>query len=504
MPNTPRMGFPYPAENVDPWYEQFRLLLEAMDASGYASREDRQLILSEGGSISWNVPTLVWTGTIRVLSPITGFQIQISAGTATLDAGQALYVNLTRAPTQSVVVSVAVASQVPSSDEAYVLAIRLGTRIYWRNGILLDDGDVIAGLGVKPGLDLREASIIVGNELAGDNANTCDYLDIGDGSQLAAAIAVAAAAAKDVFVRRGTYDLGLAGSPVNRITIPAGVRVRGAGPHQTIIQTKLSGDGGAFVLEERAILEDVYVFAPTPTGAQVGTEGIISLIGDQAEARRVRVECDGGWVTISDPTWVALNGAFFVSSSLLSGSAKLVDCYGLDLVRLTELGGSPFYGIGVFGGTGSEISGCTILGGDWGGFFVRRVTGSQCVFDGAYLGGVKFGLNATGSVFNGNRVLIDVTTTQSAVSIDNVYYVNVSDNWLEPKSGFAGVAIDVVSGTYCTVSGNHGVGAIVPPLGWAAAVNLDAGSSSVVVLGNNFSGAPYTDLGIANEVSHNR
>jgi len=506
MPNSPRMGFPYPSENQDPWYEAFRVMIEAQDASGYASREDRQLILSEGGVISWNVPLLVWSGTIRILSPITGFQIQVSAGSATLDDGQVLYVNLTRAPTQSVVVTAEVASQVPSSDQALVLVIRVGTRLYWRNGLLLEDGNSVSGLGAKPGIsgDLREASIIVGNVGVGDTVNTCDYLDIGDGAQLAAAIAAAAVAEKDVFVRRGTYDLGLVGSPATRIVIPPGVRVCGAGPQQTIVRTKAVGDGGAFVLSARAILEDVYVFAPTPTGPQIGTEGIINLSGDRSEVRRVWVECDGGWATISDPTWVLLDGAFFVPATFVTGSAKLVDCCGIDIVRLTELGGGVFYGIGVFGGNWTEVSGSTIIGGDWGGFFGKRVIGSHCVFDGAFLGGVEFVLDAIGSVFVGNNVLLDVTAVQPGILITNVAFVKVSDNWIETKSGFAGTAIDVVSGTHCTITGNHGTGAVAPPLGWATAVNLDGLSGSNIVLGNNFSGAPYSDFGVANEVSHNR
>ena len=40
MALSPRMNFPYPDDGVDPWYDQFQAMVEAIDATAYAMRED--------------------------------------------------------------------------------------------------------------------------------------------------------------------------------------------------------------------------------------------------------------------------------------------------------------------------------------------------------------------------------------------------------------------------------------------------------------------------------
>lgn len=149
MPNSPRMSWPYPSENQNPWFDPFEDFVTALDSSVYASREDRGIVLTEGGTISWNAgtSTLSWSAAVKIISPISGYMLQISAQSVTIDDGQVLYAPLVRAPLASQTLAVAVAAQVPSDDVSLLLAVRLGTKIYWRNGQGMADGETLDGFG---------------------------------------------------------------------------------------------------------------------------------------------------------------------------------------------------------------------------------------------------------------------------------------------------------------------------------------------------------------------
>jgi len=136
------MTFPYPSENQDPWFTAFEDFVNALDASGYAAREDRQLIPSGGGQFTLDATgdSLTWDATLEILSPISGFRIDVPAATVTMEDGDALYVELVRSPTTNVVSAGVVATQVPSSDTAYVIGIRRGAVVYFRHGVCLPDG----------------------------------------------------------------------------------------------------------------------------------------------------------------------------------------------------------------------------------------------------------------------------------------------------------------------------------------------------------------------------
>ena len=146
MPDSPRMEWPIPTENQNPWYEAFVALVSAQDASAFAAREDRQIIMLGGGTVSWTAPTLTWDAPISLTAPIEGFLWTIQAGSVTIEDGQALYATLVRGPTANTAVAVAVGSQVPSSDQALVLAVRVGTRLYFRTGLSLASGGSASGV----------------------------------------------------------------------------------------------------------------------------------------------------------------------------------------------------------------------------------------------------------------------------------------------------------------------------------------------------------------------
>ena len=160
MAISPRMNWPYPNDNTRDWFDAFKAFVDAADASGFASRDDRHLILAGGGTIAWSASTsiLSWSDTLRIVCPLTGFQLRVAAASVSITDGQVLYVPLTRAPTQNVVVLPVVSGQVPSTDMHLTLAIRIGTKIYWRNGMMMDSGvsflDIGGGQGGGGGLEL--------------------------------------------------------------------------------------------------------------------------------------------------------------------------------------------------------------------------------------------------------------------------------------------------------------------------------------------------------------
>ena len=143
MPNTIRMSWPYPSFQKDPWYEEIAELFSQQDASVYATREDRNLVLLEGGLVEWNAGTgvLEWDANLYANASITGYLWRLAAGNVTLADGEVFYVDLARAPTAGTEVTPQVANKVPSTDAAIMMAIRKGDRIFWRNGSIMNSGD---------------------------------------------------------------------------------------------------------------------------------------------------------------------------------------------------------------------------------------------------------------------------------------------------------------------------------------------------------------------------
>jgi hypothetical protein len=143
MPNTSKMIWPFPTKDSDPWYENFLSMVTALDASGYASREDRNIVLDGGGLVSFTASSglLSWSAPIVLISPISPYKETIPAGLVNLADGQFFYVNVTRAPTGSISLAPHVATQVPNTDDAYVIAVRDGSAVYFRNGARIGDGE---------------------------------------------------------------------------------------------------------------------------------------------------------------------------------------------------------------------------------------------------------------------------------------------------------------------------------------------------------------------------
>ena len=149
---TSRMNYTYPSRDEDPWYDSFESLVTALDSSTFAHREDRSLVFAGGGTLSWTVgtSTLTWDDTVQIASTISGRRISVSANSLTMADGQILYLELTRQPLQNISTSFQVADQLPSTNNACAVAVRLGGVVYFRTGISLTDGSTSPDIAPVP------------------------------------------------------------------------------------------------------------------------------------------------------------------------------------------------------------------------------------------------------------------------------------------------------------------------------------------------------------------
>ncbi len=146
---------------------------------------------------------------------------------------------------------------------------------------------------------------LVGNVPAGDSAvpyNTGGFRYIpdinGDGTGIETALLAAAATGGDVWIRPGTYDFGLVGSPLTPLTIPAGVRVQGVGSSGapnfgTILITKngLDEDQALFSMETFSQLRDVWIDAPEREENEGGgtLDYVVLVTGSGAKIENVTI-----------------------------------------------------------------------------------------------------------------------------------------------------------------------------------------------------------------------
>ena len=147
MPTSPRIHFPFPDENSNPWAAVFEAMVDAIDTSLYAAREDRNLIIMGGGTMSFTAGSgaLTWSADIDIFSPITGYLIRIQGpGVATLNDGQICYITLTRNPQTLIIASLQVANVVPHEprgDDQLLIGLRRGLVVHFRDGFVLGDGE---------------------------------------------------------------------------------------------------------------------------------------------------------------------------------------------------------------------------------------------------------------------------------------------------------------------------------------------------------------------------
>lgn len=155
MATTPRMGWPYPNENQDPFWEAFVAFVEAQDASVFALREDRDLFLMKGGTVTFNATTglVTWSAAMEMNSAVTGFKWSLPAGQVNLNDGDYIWVTLTHNPITNLNVSFSSGPLLPGADpdNPIVLGLRNGDRVYWRDGKVILDGQSLLLFSTMPG-----------------------------------------------------------------------------------------------------------------------------------------------------------------------------------------------------------------------------------------------------------------------------------------------------------------------------------------------------------------
>ncbi len=187
---------------------------------------------------------------------------------------------------------------------------------------------------------------LVGNTPAGDSATAYSaggfnyYPDIGDGAQLQAALTACSGSPNGgvVYVRRGNYNLGLAGSPAAPLSVGNRTIVKGEGSDATIITGRATGNQGVFsVVGAFSSLRDLAAIVDTPDPGSAGSDAVVYVRANNADLTNVRVSLEtaaGG----------ALREGVRVDGAALLGLPVALTDVSIDMVTVTGAG-SPTIGL---------------------------------------------------------------------------------------------------------------------------------------------------------------
>jgi hypothetical protein len=372
--------------------------------------------------------------------------------------------------------------------------------------------------------DRRAPAIIVGNALFGDTSADCDYLDVGDCVQLAAALATAYTGnVRDVWIRPGRYTLGAALAP---LTIRPTVNVRGAGRGLTRIYTPTTGPLStpqeAWRIESLATLQDIAVSVQPTVGPATG-QYVLRLTGQRPEVHRVDVSFSAGWdaQAINNSALLACFGVDRAETI----DAKLVDCAGGDLraplPSFIDLGGKPVNrGLRAVDSPVSLdrpknsliVERLISWGGDHGAVLsARGRIHSSSFYEPFYYGIWLAGLPPTPDapltrckVSENEIVMIGRDSYETGIYLDESWSNEIIDNYLQsevkPQGIPQGTAIGSNSSGYNQIRGNR------CSWGWRRGISLSVGSDNNLVILDDMSNAatPYSDSGANNDIAHNK
>lgn len=182
MPNTPRMNWVFPSENQTPYFDAIEDFYGQQDAAAYASREDRHVILRGGGTVAFVTAggTLSWTDDFEMLAAITGFKWRVDGpSNIQLLDGEIAWVDLVRGPSSNVALVLQKGNQIPSSNTAHILCVRVGSRVYFFNGASVVEGSPLTDVGAGGGGGGSSLEILDEGASQTANAVSIDFVGAG-------------------------------------------------------------------------------------------------------------------------------------------------------------------------------------------------------------------------------------------------------------------------------------------------------------------------------------
>jgi hypothetical protein len=205
--------------------------------------------------------------------------------------------------------------------------------------------------------------VIVGNSGAGDTIAVCNYLDVGDGVQLQAALTAAAAFNGDVHVRSGTYVIS---TPLD---IPDNVTMHGAGAATVLAASATNRT--VIDSRENCVIERLAIQASIPTGVPVG-DALVQL-GSNNQLRNC---------TVTLASLTALQQAtetLRYAVRLQSTSGRLINVQiTIPYSRLIDASGGTMTGVQMEGAYDCQLEHCLVRGGDVGYELSGRVDAIGC------------------------------------------------------------------------------------------------------------------------------
>jgi hypothetical protein len=288
------MLWPFPNKDSDPWFEMFESMVTAMDSSGYAAREDRNIIFGGGGDVNWDsgTSTLTWTQPIVAYSMIAGFRLSIAAGSIVVADTQVLYITLTRNPINNASLTVVPAGSVPNSNDAMAIAVRVGTTLYFRWGSKIETGETLNLFGVPGSASAadtyeREATFGVPIGASLDEATLGRILVQGSLIGLSAEITLPVTGGtvtvnvKVNGVVKLTVVLSTVDSVLNQTTVASGVHVLGTGDQISVEVIGVGHTNGGAIPSGLTVNVMMSTGLSLPLGgipdASVSTKGITRL-----------------------------------------------------------------------------------------------------------------------------------------------------------------------------------------------------------------------------------
>ena len=362
-------------------------------------------------------------------------------------------------------------------------------------------------------------SIVVGNVLSGDTSSDCDYLDTGNGNLLRVAI-LAATDGTDVYIRPGYYNFNLPDGPTGPITIPAGVKVIGAGWRQVIIFPLLT-DPRAFTMGAGdSHLEDVFIAELDDASGlivQTTTGGVIEL-NRGSVCKNVHISFMANWAGWASNNILVIAG-FLVPSSVIQDKVILEDCF-VDGVRANLSGGGNSCSAVFHESTEVPliVRGSSFSGGDYCLLSYGNISVDHSFISlgaGAVSAVRLFGPDASESSIHGSEIVIDGSLIdgypiESGIVIIGCEKFSITDNKLLATLGGLGTtAISIDSTSYGVINNNRGITDVTGTAGWTTAVDLSATTYYNSVVGNNFfdggatAAGTYTNIGTGNDLAHN-